>query len=192
MGPWRLAGLLTLSLVALAGCGGGSGGGGDSTTAASCGMGFGPGPAPSCGCQSWAYALQVWKGCCCSDCVSVEPDLSRSPARLTLRVGQRFMVAVTVADEQPDRCNTGWSTVPTAWTASIPAVLQFQSAAPASVTTAVFAATAPGTATIIAEGLRVATRETPPVGLSACVEERTSLLTYECLRRVPVEVVVLP
>lgn len=50
----------------------------------------------------------------------------------------------------------------------------------------------PGTSTIVAEGLRVATRETPPVGLSACAEARTTLLSYECLRRVPVEVVVVP
>lgn len=188
MSPCRLVLALPLALLALAGCAGG----GDSNTAgASCGTGIGLG-APPCACQSWAFKLEPWKGCCCSECVAVDPDLSRTPARLTLPVGQRFMVAVTIENEQPDQCNQGWSTVPTAWTASIPSVLQFQSAAPASVTTAVFAATAPGTSTIVAEGLRLATRETPSVGLSACAEARTTLLSYECLRRVPVEVVVVP
>lgn len=186
----RRSAVLALAAVlsGLAGCGGGSSG--KDPAGASCGVGIGLGN-PPCRCSSWTYVVELWKGCCCSDCVKADPDLSMTPARVVLRVGQKFMVASHIGDASPDRCNEGWSTIP-AWSATDPAVLQFVSAQPASVSTAVFLATAPGTTTIVAGGLRSPSGEAETVALTVCVEERSTVLTYECLKRAPVEIQVLP
>ena len=179
---------LAAALSALAGCGGGSSP--NDTTAASCGVGIGLGN-PPCRCVSWTYVVELWQGCCCSDCVRPDLDRSMTPARVMLRVGQKFMVASHIGEASPDRCNEGWSTV-ASWSAADPAVLQFVSSQPASVTTAVFLATAPGTTTIVAGGLRSPSGEVQRVELTACTEERSTAFTYECLKRVPLEVQVLP
>jgi len=165
-------------------CGGDPGG----SNSATCGGGFGTG-SPPCSCISWTYEVTPWTGCCCSDCVPVQPDTSRSPARVTLRVGQKIMVASHIDQAQPDRCNQGWDTRPT-WNV-VASVLRLESSQPASVTTAVFVATAPGVTTITAD-LRTPSGRFEPVGLSYCVEERVTGFTIECVRRVPLEVAVEP
>lgn len=164
-------------------------GGGSDPSGPSCGTGIGLGN-PACPCVSWTYEVEVWDGCCCSDCVRVSADTAASPARIRLRVGQKVMLASSIDRAEPDRCNQGWDSRPT-WIVTAPSVLQLVSVQPASVSTAVFLATAPGTTTVLAE-LRSASGTPERVGLSVCVEERATVWTDECLKRVPLEIDVVP
>jgi hypothetical protein len=163
-------------------------GGGGSSDQGECSPGIGLG-APPCTCESWTNYVRPST---CSDCATLTPDLSTSPVRATVRVGQAIMVGSGVENGRPEGCNEGgWNNRPT-WTASNPSVLGLEATAPASFSTATFRAIAPGTSTVTAEDLVTPAGRSERVGLTVCTQEVMAGLQSRCLQRVPLEIRVVP
>ncbi len=178
-----------VALVAVVAWAGACGGAGNPAQGECQPGGIGLGDAPPCTCASWTNTVSPG-GCCCSDCVLLTPDLSTSPARATVRVGQVFMVGSSVENGRPDGCNEGgWNNRPT-WTAGDPSVLRLEATAPASFSTATFRAIAPGTSTVTAVDLVTPSGQVERVGLTACTQRVG--LGQECAQRVPLEIQVVP
>ena len=177
-----------VALVAVVAWAGACGGGARNPAGDECGYGIGLG-APACTCVSWTNYVGPST---CSDCALLDPDVSTSPARATVRVGQVFMVGSSVENGRPDGCNKGgWNNRPT-WTAGDPSVLRLEATAPASFSTATFRAIAPGTSTVTAEDLVTPSGQVERVGLTACAQRVSAGLSSECAGRVPLEIRVVP
>jgi hypothetical protein len=175
-------------LVAVVAWAGACGGGARNPAGDECGYGIGLG-APPCTCASWTNYVGPST---CSECARLEPDLSASPARATVRVGEAVMVGSSVENGRPEHCNQGgWNNRPT-WTASDPSVLRLEATAPASFSTATFRAIAPGTSTVSAEDLVTPTGQVERVGLTTCTRTVSAGLWSECAGRVPLEIRVVP
>ncbi len=172
----RVAALGAIGLAVLAACGGGGGilGGSDD----SCRFGIGLG-SPPCDCVSWAWHLD-WNSS------RADPDLSVSPARVDISVGQRFGASMSIHNEHPNACNRGYTNGREDVRSTDPSVVAFAGNDPFTFT---FVGVAPGSATLVAENLPTPTDQLTTANLTACTNPPPRL---SCGNRVPLVIRVVP
>jgi hypothetical protein len=135
---------------------------------------------PPCDCTSWTWYLEWdwWS--------EVEPDLSASPAQVDITVGQSFGVAPSIDDERPRNCNRGFRNGREVVRSTNPSVVAFESSDGLRST---FVGAAPGSASLVAEGLATPGGQLSSADLTVCADLNAA---FGCSNRVPLVIRVVP
>lgn len=149
-----------------------------------CPYGIGLG-APPCDCESWTWQLRPF-ATDYHELPVLTPDRSVSPPVADVAVGQRFQVVLAIANESPERCNQGYGSG--AVQSTNPPVVAFVGNGNHH-SWRIFVAVAPGTASLEAVDLRIASGARTSVPLTVCREPDGP---NDCPSRVPLVIRVVP
>jgi hypothetical protein len=135
-----------------------------------------------CGpCTSWVNVIES---------TSLQGIQAGARASATVRVGARFQVSTLRSDARPQNCSGAGGRAEPQWISTNPEALQLETTLPpASQFSAIFVAIAPGSATVVANGMLKPSGQLESVSLTTCTS-RTPL--GECPNRLPLEIVVVP
>lgn len=134
-----------------------------------------------CGpCTSWVNVIEA-RG--------LQGEQMGQAARATLKVGARVEVWAVREDVRPTSCSGAGPGAEPQWSSTNPAVLRLEATLRiAGQPAALFAAVAPGAATVVASGLSTPSGPLESVTLTMC----TSGSSLTCPYRVPLEIAVVP